>query len=303
MLIADAHADTLFSLTGEHKQLAQCTVQPDRLRAGHVALQVYALYAGAEGTKGTPYENGLRMLDALPRLGVPILTGELPDALPEEPAGVISIEGGEMLEGRLDRLHEFYRKARIRLITLTWNHENQIGFPSASGSREKLKPFGRELIREMDRLGILVDVSHLNEAGFYDAAERSHLPIIASHSNDKRVCDVARNLTRDQIRLIIEKQGFIGINFYSPFVKKDGEPDMDDVIRHIDAIAELGGVDVLGFGSDFDGIEVWPKGLAGPEDFPALIERLSRRGYTNAQLEGIAGLNLWRVLKRAEQGL
>lgn len=303
MFTADAHADTLFSHALEGRPIDQCAVQPERLRKGSVGLQTFALFTGGKGPMGTPYRDGLKMLEALPSLRVPILRSALPDEPPTEPMGVVSIEGGEALEGELSRLHEFHERARIRMIALTWNYENQIGSPAVSGSREKLKPFGHGLIREMDRLGVLVDVSHLNEAGFYDAAGRASLPIIASHSNLKELCDAPRNLTRDQVRVIIEKWGFIGINFYSKFLRKDGEVTMDDVLRHIDAICELGGEHVLGFGSDFDGINSWPEGLSNPSDFPALIELLRAHGYTQTQLEGIAGMNLWRVLKRAERGV
>ena len=107
-------------------------------------------------------------------------------------------------------------------------------------------------------------------------------------------------MAKEIVAYIIIKKGFIGINFYSHFLRDDGQATLDDVLRHIDAIASLGGIDVLGFGSDFDGIEAWPEGLANPSDFPALLELLSKHGYSDADIEKIAGLNLWRLLKRAE---
>ncbi len=300
MFVADAHSDTLYSLAIEGKALEACAVQPDRLASGGVGIQTFAMFAGGSGPLGEPYQNGLKMLEAIERLGVPMLAGALPEKPPVTPHGVLSIEGGEMLEGRLDRLHELHARARIRMIALTWNFENEIGYPAAGGTDNPLKPFGRELLAEMDRLGILADMSHLNEAGFYDAAARAQLPIIASHSNLKTLCDVPRNLTREQVRAIVEKRGFIGINFYSKFLRQGGGATLDDVLRHIDAICELGGEQALGFGSDFDGIESWPDGLGSPGDFPALLGLLQNHGYTQAQLRGFAGLNLWRVLKQAE---
>jgi membrane dipeptidase len=207
-----------------------------------------------------------------------------------------------MLLGSLEVLREFDEETRLRMIALTWNHENEIGHPANGGSSEGLKPFGRELIREMDRRGILADVSHLNDAGFWEVCERAELPVIASHSDCRWLCNVPRNLTKPMVRAIIEKQGFIGINFYSSFLHEEGAATLDDVIRHIDELYELGGEDVVGFGSDFDGIDAWPDGLATPADFPNLLERLSAHGYTQVQLEKLAGLNLWRVLKRAERG-
>ncbi len=300
MFIADAHCDTLYAIALQNRQPGDCTVTKARMAAGGVGLQTFALFAGKHGTKGTAYADGVAMLQAVPRLGVPIFTGELPDSPPDYPAGVISCEGGEMLEGSIERLHEFHKKARLRMIALTWNFENEIGHPAAEGPEGGLKPFGKRLLKEMDALGILPDVSHLNEAGFRDVCEHAALPPIASHSDCRWLCDVPRNLWKEQARAIIERGGFIGVNFYSSFLRAEGEATLDDVVRHVDALCELGGEDVIGFGSDFDGIERWPEGLGNPADFPNLLNELRRRGYTEAQLEKLAGLNLWKLLKRVE---
>ncbi len=300
MFIADAHCDTLYEIAIKGIRPEDCVVTRARMVTGGVGLQTFALFAGRQGTQGTPYADGVAMLDAVPELGVPVFTGDLPDTPPQEPAGIISCEGGEMLQGSIDRLHEFHDKARLRMIALTWNYENEIGHPAASGPEGGLKPFGIELLREMDALGILPDVSHLNEAGFWDVCERAALPPIASHSDCRWLCDVPRNLWKAQAKAIVERGGFIGVNFYSNFLKSDGAATLDDVVRHIDALCELGGEDVIGLGSDFDGIERWPEGLASPADFPALLDALRRRGYGEALLEKLAGLNLWNLLKRVE---
>ena len=300
MFVADAHADTLYALAIQGTEPQHLMVNRDRLEKGCVGLQTYALFTGRGGPMGTPYQDGIRMMAKIDALGVPIIRGALPDAPPDTPMGVISVEGGELFEGKIERLREFHAMARIRMIALTWNFENEIGHPSKGGTRNPLKPFGHELLLAMDELGILADVSHLNEAGFYHAAELARNPIIASHSNLKTLCDNHRNLTADQVKLIIEKKGFIGINFYAKFLAKGRAATTDDVLRHIDGIMALGGEHVLGFGSDFDGIDEWPDGLASPADFPALIELLLRHGYSEDQVRAIAGLNLWNVLKRAE---
>lgn len=300
MFIADAHCDTLYSLAIEGKNPSDCMVTVARMQTGNVFLQTFAMFTGAKGPQGTPYQDGRRMLAASYDLPLEILRGALPDQPPVKPTGILSCEGGEMLEGSLDRLAEFDDETRLRMIALTWNHENEIGHPSKSGSDRPLKPFGHDLLKEMDRRGILADVSHLNDAGFWDVCERAKLPPIASHSDCRWLCGHSRNLTRDMVRAIIDRKGFIGVNFYSSFLREDGEATLDDVLRHIDALCELGGEDVVGFGSDFDGIERWPEGLANPADFPALLDLLARHGYTQSQLEKLAGLNLWRVLKQAD---
>ena len=143
-------------------------------------------------------------------------------------------------------------------------------------------------------------MSHLNERGFWDICEHMDLPPVASHSNCRALCDVFRNLTDDQIRAVIEKKGFIGINFFSAFLAKGREATLDDVLAHIDHIAELGGIDVIGFGSDYDGISRWPQGLGDASTFPMLLGLLRDHGYTEEQLAKIAGLNYWRVLKMAD---
>ena len=187
------------------------------------------------------------------------------------------------------------------MIALTWNFENEIGYPAKNGPEGGLKPFGLSLVREMNRKGVLCDVSHLNEAGFWDVIEHSTLPPVASHSNARALCEHTRNLTEAQIRAVIEKKGYIGVNFYSAFLANGRAATLEDVYRHVDAILQLGGEDVVGFGSDFDGIDAWPEGLANPADFPALLNFLAARGgYAPEVLEKIAGGNLFRVLKAAE---
>ena len=297
--VCDAHCDTLSHLVSGGT-LENATITPERLAAGGVSLQVFALFA-TYGRGIEPYEKARRMLSAAGEFPVPVLTGALPAALPDAPTGVFSIEGGEILQGSLERFAEFDAAARVRMIALTWNFENEIGHPAKNGPEGGLKPFGLSLVREMNRKGVLCDVSHLNEAGFWDVIEHSTLPPVASHSNARALCEHTRNLTDAQIRAVIEKKGYIGVNFYSAFLANGRAATLEDVYRHVDAILQLGGEDVVGFGSDFDGIDAWPEGLANPADFPALLNFLAARGgYAPEVLEKIAGGNLFRVLKAAE---
>ena len=300
MFIADSHCDTLYALM-RGRRPDELMVNREKMAQGGMGMHTFALFTGSQGTSGTPYLDAVNMLACRDQLQMPIYTGLLPEKIPEGPFGVISIEGGEALEGKLERLYEFYRSAGIRMIALTWNYENEIGHPAKNGPQPGLKPFGLRLLQEMDKLGIYADVSHLNEAGFWDIYDNMTLPPIASHSNNRELCDVPRNLRKEQIKAIIEKGGYIGINFYTAFLTKDETATIDDVLRHIDSIMEMGGEDVLGFGSDFDGIERWPEGLYDSSCFPKLIEALSKHGYSDAIIEKIAGLNLWNLLKRAEK--
>lgn len=298
MFTTDAHCDTLYNQIVHHYRPEDCVVTMDRLRAGNVGLQTFAMFTSFR--RPDPYADGVAMKELYKTLPLPRLDGALPDEPPTEPSAILSCEGGEMLQGRLDRLAEFDDDVHMRLIALTWNYENEIGHPAKLGAKPGLKPFGFELLKEMDRRGICADVSHLNEAGFWDVIEHARISPVASHSNCRWLCDVPRNLYKEQVRALIDRRGFIGINFYGEFLAADRPSTLDDVLRNIDEICAMGGEDIVGFGSDFDGIEVWPEGLGHPGDFPALIELLRDHGYRQDQLERIAGLNYWRVLKEAE---
>ena len=301
MFTADAHCDTLYEIAIKHTPPEACVVTRERLEKGNVGLQTFALFAGKNGPQGTPRQDGLDMLAAIPAVKVPIYTDRLPDAPPDAPAGILSCEGGEMFEGSIHRFHEFMRMGRLRMVALTWNFENEIGYPAVGGGKQGLRPFGFDLIKEMDADGVLSDVSHLNEAGFWDVIDRAALPPIASHSDCRWLCDVPRNLRREQVRALIERGGFMGINFFSTFLRQNGPASMDDVVRHIDAVCEMGGEHILGFGSDFDGITAWPENLADPADFPNVLDALRKRGYSEETLRDLAGMNLWRLLKGCEK--
>ena len=299
MYTTDAHCDTLFEIAIKGRRPEDCCVTPARLHAGCVSIQTFAMFTSYRN--GHPYEDGLAMKAAFKRLPLPQIFGQLPEEMPAEPTAILACEGGEMLKGDLNVLAEFDDDVRLRLLTLTWNYENEIGTAAKVNATDGLKPFGIELLHEMDRRGICADVSHLNEAGFWDVIKYAKLPPVASHSNCRWLCDVPRNLWKDQVKAIIERGGFIGVNFYSDFLAEDGKATLEHVLRNIDEICSLGGEDVVGFGSDFDGIEVWPEGLDNPDKLPALLELLRDRGYTREQLEKIAGRNYWRVLKTAER--
>lgn len=300
LFIADSHCDTLYALEFENISGGAIMSSKDKLEKGGVSLQTFALFAGSREYMHTPYENALRMLKRANSIGIPFYTGNLPDNPPDQVSGIFSIEGGQVLEGKLERLFEFDRLCRIRMISLTWNYENEIGYPAKINNTIGLKPFGLSLLMEMDRLGIYADVSHLNEAGFWDVCENAKLPPIASHSNAYELADSYRNLKKNQIEEIIKRNGYIGVNFYPYFLTRREDAQISDIIRHIDYIASLGGIDVLGLGSDFDGIEVQPEGLKDASQMGNLIDALLKSNYTEDQVKGIAGMNFWWLLKNAE---
>lgn len=214
-------------------------------------------------------------------------------------AALLSIEGGEALEGDLSVLRMLY-KLGLRCIGLTWNQRNRI----AEGvgdcvSGGGLTVFGRELILEMNRLGVIVDVSHLSEPGFWDVIKYSSKPIIASHSNAKAVCNHVRNLTDDQIKALAANGGVMGMNFCRPFVHDGVTVTIEHLLDHVDHIINLVGPDHIGLGSDFDGISAAPDGLDDVTCIPLITEGLVQRGYDDETILKFLGGNYLRVLKES----
>lgn len=294
MFIADTHSDTLFALGVQKNEDTMIT--PARLRDGGVTLQVFAMFTGSKGNKGdyaaivaAEYAQLSRITGAW---GMKQVVNPA-DAKEGELNFMLSIEGCEVFEQDVASVSSWFDKG-VRMAALVWNNENRIGYPAKGGSTNGLTPYGFEVVREMQRLGMAVDTSHLNEAGFYDLFNKTNQPPMASHSCCRALCDHPRNLTDDQLRLMIREGSYVGMNFYPYFLAQDGKADLARVAEHIDHICQLGGEHIVGFGSDFDGIECTPAGLEHAGCFPALIDALRQRGYTEQTLDDIAGGNLVR---------
>lgn len=297
MLIIDTHCDTLFkrALTPD----ATPCVTLDNLKKGGVNLQTCTLFEGGQGPAGTPYLNALKELEALETLkteGWKVVDSPF-DAREGENAVLVSLEGGEILEDKLENV-AFFREKGARLIALTWNNENLIASPAKGGSTAGIKPFGWDVLHEMARLHIAADTSHLNEAGFWDLIEKHMHPPMASHSCCAALRPHFRNLTDDQIKALIERGGWIGVNFYPAFLVNEGDAHVSDIVRHIDHIVQLGGIKNVGFGSDFDGIECTPVDCQSPADIPAILDALRALGYNEEAIEDIAGRNFLEYFKR-----
>lgn len=210
----------------------------------------------------------------------------------------LSIEDGVAVGNKIERLTEFYEKG-VRLITLTWNFENDIGFPCSKDEKAHqigLKPFGFDVLDEMNRLGMLIDVSHLSEGGFNDVAEHSKKPFVASHSCARALCNHQRNLTDKQLKAIGDKGGLIGVNFCAAFLREGaGYSSIEDIVSHTVYMADKAGVESIGFGSDFDGIddELEMKDYSG---YPILLDALSKH-FSQSQLDKICKENAMRIIR------
>lgn len=178
-------------------------------------------------------------------------------------AAMLAIEGGEVLCGSLENLQKLYDLG-VRILTLTWNYDNELG--SGAYGDGGLTNFGKVVIREMNRLGMIIDVSHLNEAGFWDVIQITDTPVIASHSNAYACCKHPRNLTDKQISALADMQGYIGLNLYSDFLNDDKNACITDVVRHVEHFKKLGAGEILGLGCDFDGVDKLPLRIAGAQD-------------------------------------
>lgn len=299
MYIADTHSDTLFSLGVEGASFTETMITPDRLRQGGVTLQVFALWSGRKGNQGdfeaiaeaeyaqvaTLTKAGLRQVD------------DPADAKEGELDFMLSLEGCEVFEKGLSAVAE-WRSKGIRMGALVWNNVNSLATPAKVDATTGLTAYGVQVVKEMQRLGIAVDVSHLNEGGFWDLFAKGDRPPMASHSCARALCDHPRNLTDEQLRAMIQYGGFVGVNFYPHFLDKDGKASVETLAQHIDHICQLGGIDIVGLGSDFDGIECTPEGLAHPGELGNLFSALRSYGYNEDALEKIAGRNLLNYYAR-----
>ena len=213
---------------------------------------------------------------------------------------MLGIENGHALEGSLDNLRHFAQRG-IVYMTLCHNGDNDI-CDSARGEHTwgGVSPFGREVIREMNRLGIMVDLSHAGEKSFYDALELSATPIVCSHSSCRALCDHPRNLTDDQMRALAQHGGVMQVTLYNGFVVKDGEATIEDAMRHVDHAIEVMGIDHVGLGTDFDG-DGGIRGLASSSELLNYTRELLKRGYSKEDIQKLWGGNFLRVMKEVQK--
>lgn len=201
---------------------------------------------------------------------------------------LISVEGGSAAVGSLERLRSMYDDG-VRMMTLTWNADNELG-SGVRGSGGGLTQFGREAVAEMERLGMVVDVSHLSDAGFYDVAEIAKKPFAASHSCSRRLCGHPRNLTDEMFGIIRDMGGLVGINFSRGFLCEDENTDIEDILRHTEHFLSLGGENTVCMGSDFDGTDM-PDRVSGVESMADLYELFLRHNYNEELVRKIMSEN------------
>ncbi|PZN10931.1 MAG: peptidase [Bacillota bacterium] len=312
--IVDAHVDTVLDLAAGRRRLGERSVRGHvdlpRLEEAGVGVQVFAHFIEPVYKPHAALARFMELYDVFlhevacnrDRITVVTSVRELEETLAAgRIAAVIGIEGGEVLQGRPGVLRLLHRLG-VRLIGLTWNERNDLADGAGDArSGGGLSRLGVQVVREMNRLGMVVDVSHLSDASFYDVLAVSTQPVLASHSNCRALCAHPRNLTDDQIRALASRGGVMGMNFYARFLREDGPATVDDVVRHIEHVAALVGPEHVGLGSDFDGIDEPPQGLEDVTRLPRLIEALLRRNWKERELRLLLGENMLRLFRQVWQ--
>lgn len=314
----DLHCDTLYECYEAGKSLRGNDLYIDREKVSGYAdyAQFFALFCGAKPSRPVPGRRCLLDLPEEERLDALLGTARGQflanrDWLyqchsaedfhsPERrgrAAAFLSIEGAELLctDEHIRRAYD----AGVRLVTLSWNYRNQYACGAATDNDAGLTPRGKALVRTLVQMGVILDVSHLSDAGFWNLCVETEAPFAATHSNSRAVCGHHRNLTDLQFSEIVRRGGLVGVNLYSPFLRADGErAALADAVRHIEHFCALGGRDCLAVGADLDGCDTLPEGIDSAADMGKLAEALLRLGYPESTVNGLFYQNAVNFIDR-----
>jgi membrane dipeptidase len=354
-IIVDTHVDVPYRLQEKMEDISQRTENGDfdypRAQAGGLDAPFMSIYVPAEyETKGGAKKLADRLIDMVEKFAADwpdkfAVAKSVAEVQAQFAQGLISLpmgmENGSPIEGKLENLRHFYDRG-IRYITLAHSKSNHISDSSYDPNRrwQGLSPFGKKVVAEMNRLGMMIDVSHVSDSTFYQVIRLSQAPVIASHSSCRHFTPGwERNMDDDMIKALAKNGGVININFGSSFLNDSvrlaedkmwkyiqrnginpnsdagkaamkkfrienniGYADMSDVIAHLDHVVKLAGIDHAGFGSDFDGVgDTLPTGLKSVADYPNIIYELLKKGYSDADIQKICSGNLLRAWSEVEK--
>ncbi len=328
MKTVDMHCDTVSELwkreqAGEKISLLDCDchINLRKMKQGDYLLQNFALFVNMEAC-ADPWEHVQELFALYERLMkenagliVPVTcTEEIErNRLSGKMSALLTVEEGGVCKGSLEKLDILYSQG-VRMLTLTWNYQNELGSPNIDRKKKPtlqdtfvpnvsdgMTEMGFAFVERMEELGMIVDVSHLSDAGFWDVARRAKRPFVASHSNARQICPCVRNLTDEMIRALAEKGGVTGLNFCADFLTKAQEntPNpgtVEAVVRHAKHIVKVGGMECLGLGSDFDGIDTHAE-LPGADAMERLWHALVKGGFTQDQADAVYGGNVLRLYR------
>lgn len=321
MKIVDMHCDTIGAiyhrkLQGEDISLAKNSLHMDleRMKKSDYLLQNFAMFVHLKRVED-PFAYCMGMIDCFyeemeanaDKIGVALTYADIEKNQKEgKMSALLTIEEGAVCKGELALLRDFYRLG-VRMMTLTWNFQNELAFPNSIDSNtgkaypnetDGLTEKGIAFVREMQRLGMIVDVSHLGDAGIYDVLRYTERPFVASHSNARAICSHPRNLTDEMIRGLSERGGVMGLNMCAAFLTEEENAfgRVEHVLAHIRHIKQVGGIDCIGLGGDFDGIGDNTE-LLGAGKMPLLAEAMERDGFSTEEIEKVFYKNVLRVYK------
>ena len=363
--IVDTHADTPGRFVDENFDLSQEAgtgyLDFNKIKAGNLGAEFFSIWVNPWTFKGQEVKRALDMIDSVyeqarrhpDKMTMAFSTQDMLAAHREHKlAALLGVEGGHAIQGDMRVLRDYHRLG-VRYMTLTWSNTNELGDSSGDLDDPKVEhhngitDFGRQVVREMNRLGMMVDISHVADRTFYQALVASRAPVIASHSSSRALTDVPRNMTDDMLIALARNGGVAQANFYCGFIsqkyvdnakqlKAQHDPDyvkvqslfmepqtpevkkqldaakaalapklprppLSDLIDHIDHMVKVAGVDHVGLGSDFDGIDCSPQALDSAADLPKITQALYERGYKAADIDKILGGNLMRVFAEVER--
>lgn len=326
MQIVDMHCDTISEILKHRRRGEDCLLRSNSLhvdlermlKCGYL-IQNFALFVQMRKCEKSPWDEVCALYEVYRQeladnedILAPVLVYE--DIECNHAAGKLSalltVEEGAVCGGEIDKLKRLYDMG-VRMMTLSWNYPNELAWPNVNLDEKVdlytpdtvrgLTDRGREFVVCMEELGMIVDVSHMSDAGFYDVLECSTKPFVASHSNARNVCGCARNMTDDMIRKLAERGGCMGLNFCADFLERIPEGSANPgtiaaVVRHAGHIVDVGGIEVLGLGSDFDGIDTHEE-LPGAQSMGLLWDAMHKGGFTEGQLEQIFAGNVLRIYR------
>ena len=358
-IIIDTHADTPQMMLDQGYDLAQpdspFMISVPKMRQGHLCAEFFSIWVDVGWPKQDLIHRALDLIDVVYEqvgrhsdvLGMATTADEIVRLhLQGKFAILMGVEGGHIIQDDLRALDIYYRLG-VRYMTLT--HTANTEWADSSGDKPQwngLTDFGKQVVERMNRLGMMVDISHVSDKTFYDTLAATQAPVIASHSSCRALCDVPRNMTDDMIRALAKNGGVMDINFYPGFLSPEfaaaykkvapqihadesaaekqyandrkrlaeesrniwaryasqfPAPSYTTIADHIDHAVQVAGIDHVGLGSDFDGIDSAPKGMEDVSKLPDLVRELARRGYSEQDLKKILGGNLLRVMRQVER--
>ncbi|MGH8402132.1 MAG: dipeptidase [Gammaproteobacteria bacterium] len=359
-IIIDTHADTPQMMLDQNYDLADPNspymLSVPKMRAGHLGAEFFSIWVDVDWPRQGLIHRAIDLIDVVgSQVALHSDALELATAADDierihrqgKIAILMGVEGGHIIQDDVHAL-DIYCRLGARYMTLTHTKDNAIGDSSGDKAHwNGLSPFGKQVVERMNRLGMMVDISHVSDATFYAAVAASKAPVIASHSSCRALCNVPRNMTDDMIHALAKNGGVMDVNFYSGFLDpafaaaldkvsgpmeaavkaaqdnaaKEGKrlsyaqeteirqkfmpslpvPSYTLIADHIDHAVKVGGIDHVGLGSDFDGVDgMVPRGMEDVSHLPALVQELARRGYSEQDLYKILGGNVLRVMRQAE---